>query len=202
HVRFTLLETVAGYAIGVTLGLLAALAVALTPRLHRVTQPFLIAFYAIPKIALAPLIIIWFGLGLLPKILLASLFVFFIVFLNTVAGVRSVSPSLVSVARVMGAAPRDLLAKIVLPASVPFIIAALRLTIPSAMIGAVVGEFISSNRGLGYLINAASSRYETATVFAGIGSLLIVVVLMDVAVSWLERRLLRWRPAGQAAQRV
>lgn len=193
HVRFTLMEALAGYALGASSALLAAVAVSLVPHARQILHPFLVALYAVPKIAIAPLIIIWFGLGILPKVLLAALFVFFIVFLNTVTGVQSVSRDLVGVAAVMGARPPRRMLAIVLPSAVPYILVALRLTIPAAMIGAVIGEFISSNRGLGYLINAASSRYDTAAVFAGIFSLLLVVVSMNGAVGWLERRLLRWR---------
>jgi len=193
HVRFTLMEALAGYALGASTALLAAVAVSLVPYARQILHPFLVALYAVPKIAIAPLIIIWFGLGVLPKVLLAALFVFFIVFLNTVTGVQSVSRELVGVAAVMGARPWRRMLAIVLPSAVPYILVALRLTIPAAMIGAVIGEFISSNRGLGYLINAASSRYDTAAVFAGIFSLLLVVVAMNGAVGWLERRLLRWR---------
>lgn len=193
HVRFTLMEALAGYALGAATGLLAAVAVSLVPHARQILHPFLVALYAVPKIAIAPLIIIWFGLGILPKVLLAALFVFFVVFLNTVTGVAGVSGELVGVAAVMGARPWRRMVAIVLPSAVPYILVALRLTIPAAMIGAVIGEFISSNRGLGYLINAASSRYDTAAVFAGILSLLVVVVGMNSAVGWLERRLLRWR---------
>jgi NitT/TauT family transport system permease protein len=194
HVRFTLMEALAGYAIGASAALAAATGVSLVPHARQILHPFLVALYAVPKIAIAPLIIMWFGLGILPKVLLAALFVFFVVFLNTVTGIQGVSGQLVGVAAVMGARPWRRMVSIVLPSAIPYILVALRVTIPAAMIGAVVGEFISSNRGLGYLINAASSRYDTAAVFAGIFSLLLVVIAMNSAVGWLERRLLRWRP--------
>ena len=150
--------------------------------------------FATPKIALAPLMIIWFGIGILPKVILAATFVFFVVFLSTLAGVATVPPQLVSVVRVMGAAPLAVFRKVVVPSALPFILTALRLTIPAALIGAVIGEFISSNRGVGYLINAASSRYATAEVFAGIGSLLVVVLCMNAGLSLLERSWSRWAP--------
>lgn len=194
HLRFTLAETLLGYAGGVSLGLAAAAGVALLPAAQPVVMPYVLLFYAIPKIALAPLIIIWFGLGIFPKVVLATTFVFFVVFLNTLAGIAGVSPGLVAVARVMGARPLVLFRKVVLPSAMPFIVAALRITIPAALIGAVVGEFISSNRGVGYLISAASSRYNTAAVFGGILSLLIVVLVMDAAVTAFERAWMRWAP--------
>lgn len=193
HVRFTLMEALMGYALGASAALAAAVGVSLVPHAQQILHPFLVAVYGVPKIAIAPLIIMWFGLGILPKVMLAALFVFFVVFLNTVTGIQGVSRELVGVAAVMGARPWRRMLAIVLPSAVPYILVALRVTIPAAMIGAVVGEFISSNRGLGYLINAASSRYDTSAVFAGIFSLLLVVVAMNGAVGWLERRLLRWR---------
>jgi sulfonate transport system permease protein len=194
HLRFTLIETLLGYLIGAGLGLAGALAVSMIPAGEPVLRPFVILAYATPKIALAPLMIIWFGIGILPKVILAATFVFFVVFLSTLAGIATVPPQLVSVVRVMGAAPSAVFRKVVLPSALPFILTALRLTIPAALIGAVIGEFISSNRGVGYLINAASSRYATAEVFAGIGSLLIVVLCMNAGLSLLERRWSRWSP--------
>jgi NitT/TauT family transport system permease protein len=194
HLRFTLTETLLGYVIGAGLGLAGALVVSMIPAGESVLRPFVLLAYATPKIALAPLMIIWFGIGMLPKVLLAATFVFFVVFLSTLAGVATVSPELVSVVRVMGAAPLSVFRKVVLPSALPFIVTALRITIPAALIGAIIGEFISSNRGVGYLINAASSRYATAEVFAGIGSLLVLVLCMNAGLSLLERSWFRWAP--------
>ncbi len=194
HLRFTLTETLLGYVIGAGFGLAGALVVSMIPAGESVLRPFVLLAYATPKIALAPLMIIWFGIGMLPKVLLAATFVFFVVFLSTLAGVATVSPELVSVVRVMGAAPLSVFRKVVLPSALPFIVTALRITIPAALIGAIIGEFISSNRGVGYLINAASSRYATAEVFAGIGSLLVLVLCMNAVLSLLERSWFRWAP--------
>lgn len=196
HIRFTLVETLAGYFIGAVLGLVFAWVVSLTASFQKIVHPFLIAFYAIPKIALAPLMIMWFGLGMTPKVIIATIFVFFVVFMNTLAGIQNVSHHLLNVARVMGANNYQLMTKIIFPSAVPYIIMALRITVPEAMIGAIIGEFIAGNRGVGYLINAASNQYNTAGVFAGICSLLIIVLTMDWLVSVLERRLMKWRPAG------
>lgn len=201
HLRFTLTETLLGYVIGASLGLGGALLVSMIPAGEAVLRPFVLFAYATPKIALAPLMIIWFGIGMLPKVILAATFVFFVVFLTTLAGVATVPPQLVSVVRVMGAAPVAVFRKVVLPSALPFIVTALRLTIPAALIGAVIGEFISSNRGVGYLINAASSRYATAEVFAGIGSLLLLVLCMNAALSLLERSWFRWAPRDSAVSR-
>jgi len=201
HLRFTLTETLLGYLIGAGLGLAGALLVSMIPSGEVVLRPFVLSAYATPKIALAPLMIIWFGIGMLPKVVLAATFVFFIVFLSTLAGVAAVPPPLVAVIRVMGASPATVFRKVVLPSALPFIVTAFRVTIPAALIGAIIGEFISSNRGVGYLINAASSRYATAEVFAGILSLLLLVLGMNAGLALLERRWFRWAPREAAASR-
>ena len=201
HLRFTLIETLLGYLIGASLGLVGAIVVGMIPSGETVLRPFVLLAWATPKIALAPLMIIWFGIGMLPKVFLAATFVFFVVFLSTLAGIATVSPQLVASVRVMGAAPLALFRKVVLPSALPFIVTALRLTIPAALIGAIIGEFISSNRGVGYLINAASSRYATAEVFAGIGSLLVLVLGMNAVLSVVERSWFRWAPRDPLASR-
>jgi NitT/TauT family transport system permease protein len=200
HLWFTLTETLAGYVAGAALGLLGALAVSLARAGEPILRPFVLLAWATPKIALAPLVIIWFGIGLLPKVILAATFVFFVVFLSTLAGLATVSPDLVAVVRVMGASRATIFRKVAVPSAMPFIVTALRITIPAALIGAIIGEFISSNRGIGYLINAASSRYNTAEVFAGILSLLVLVLGMNAAVTALERAWLGWAP--RAATRL
>ena len=149
HLGQTLIEVLGGYAIGVVLGVALTVLVAAVEAAHRVLRPFLIAFYSIPKIALAPLIVMWFGLATAPKIILAAAFVFFVVFMNMVAGVYTVNPQQANALRVMGAGRFELLTKLILPGTVPYLMTGLRLAVPEALIGAVVGEFISANRGLG-----------------------------------------------------
>jgi NitT/TauT family transport system permease protein len=190
-----LLEVGAGYVIGALLGLLFAWLLSLGKTFEKIVRPFFIAFYGIPKIALAPLIIMWFGLGITPKILIAAVFVFFVVSLNTLAGIQAVSGDLINIARVMGANRFDVMTKIVFPSALPYIMTALRITIPQAMVGAIIGEFLAGNRGVGYLINSASNQYNTAGAFAGIATLLVIVLVMDWLVSVAERRFLRWRLA-------
>jgi NitT/TauT family transport system permease protein len=155
-----------------------------------------------PTIALAPLFVIWFGFGLTPKVLVAALFVFFIVFVMTLTGLRSVEPGLIGVARVMGATRRQLLWKIVLPSAVPNLFAALRIAVPEAMVGVVIGEFIGGSHGVGYLIEAAAQQYDTAGVFAAIAAILIIVLLFDGLLTLAERQLLRWRPSVSSWSRM
>jgi NitT/TauT family transport system permease protein len=198
HLGQTLGEVLLGYGLGVGLAVGLTVVVAAVPATHHVLRPFLIAFYSIPKIALAPLIIMWFGLGLAPKVTLATTFVFFVVFLNMVAGVYAVNAQLLNALRVMSAGRTALLWKVTLPSCVPYLMTGLRLAVPEALIGAVVGEFIAATRGLGSLVTSAAAQFNTAATLAAIVVLLGIVVAMDLAVGLVERRLLRWRPRAVA----
>jgi NitT/TauT family transport system permease protein len=183
----TVLEVVAGYAFGALAAVLVASLFAVFPSLEQAMRPLLIAIYSIPKVALAPLIIMWFGLGIAPKIILAGGFVFFIVFMNLIAGVESVNRDHVNIVRVMGAGRMTILRKIVLPTAVPFLFLGLRLAIPEAMIGAVIGEFISGSQGLGFLVYSASNELNTAVSMAALVVLVFVVAVGDALLNLCER---------------
>jgi NitT/TauT family transport system permease protein len=192
HGQFTLTATVLGYVVGSVAAILLAWPVGLMARLYRVTEPYVLVAYSIPAVAMGPVFILWFGLGLTPKVLLAAYFVFFIVFINTVVGFQQVPRGLLDVTRVMGASRVALLRTVILPSAVPYILAALRITLPAAMIGAVVGEFMASNRGLGYLALASGSEYATEGVIAAV----LVMGLIVIAMTLLLRPLggaLRWQ---------
>lgn len=197
HLQYTLSEMFLGYVLGATTGLLAAALVSSVPWGEPILRPFALAGLATPKIALAPVIIVWFGIGVFPKVFLAATMVFFIVYFNTLAGIASVGPGVLSTMKVMNASRATLLTKAILPGASPFIMMALRITLPAALIGAIIGELMSSNRGVGYLISAASTRYNTADVFAGIFTLLLFVLLLNSLLSVAERRLFRWRPSQE-----
>ncbi|HVX78994.1 MAG TPA: ABC transporter permease [Bradyrhizobium sp.] len=186
-------ELLLSYVIGVLGGMVLGYALGRRPRLASVVEPYVMAFYGIPKIALAPLFIIWFGIGIWSKVMLASTMVFFLVFYNVYAGVRSIDRDLVNLAMVLGANERQLGRHIYLPASAPYLLLGMRMAIPYAVIGVIVGEFTSSVAGLGLFINYSSSTYDPAGVFAGIFILLAFVMSMNALASHLERRLLRWR---------
>ncbi len=190
-------ELVLSYVIGVTLGLLLGYALGRAPRAARIVEPYVMAFYGIPKIALAPLFVIWFGIGIWSKVMLAGTMVFFLVFYNVYAGVRSIDREVVNLAMVLGANERQLGRHIYLPAAAPFLLLGMRMAIPYAVIGVIVGEFTSSIAGLGLFINYASSTSAPASVFAGIFILLAFVMVMNALATRLERRLLRWRPSMQ-----
>jgi NitT/TauT family transport system permease protein len=177
----------AGYVFGVLAAVLVALLFAIFPAMEQALRPVLIAVYSIPKVALAPLIVMWFGLGVAPKIILAGGFVFFIVFMNVIAGIESVNRNHVNIVRVMGAGRFTILRKIVLPTAIPFLFLGLRLAIPEAMIGAVIGEFISASRGLGFLVYSASNELNTAVSMAALVVLVLVVAVSDILLGLFER---------------
>jgi NitT/TauT family transport system permease protein len=193
HLWTTGQELVLGYVIGVTGGILAGYALGRSPRLASIFEPYVMAFYGIPKIALAPLFIIWFGIGIWSKIALAGIMVFFLVFYNVYTGVRSVDRELVNLTLVMGANQRQLTYHVYLPAAAPYVLLGMRMAVPYSVIGVIVGEFTSSTQGLGLFIHEASSTYDPAGVFAGIVILLAFVVVANVLAGRLERRFLRWK---------
>ena len=198
HLWTTGQELVLGYVIGVAGGVIGGYTLGRSPRLARIFEPYVMAFYGVPKIALAPLFIIWFGIGMGSKIALASIMVFFLVFYNVFAGVRSVDRELVNLTLIMGANQRQLTYHVFLPAAAPFVMLGMRLAIPYSVIGVIVGEFTSSAQGLGLFIHEASSTYDPAGVFAGIVILLAFVAIANLLAGRLERRLLRWRSLSGA----
>jgi NitT/TauT family transport system permease protein len=193
HLWTTGEELVLGYVIGVASGILAGYALGRSPRLAVIFEPYVMAFYGIPKIALAPLFIIWFGIGIGSKVALASIMVFFLVFYNVYTGVRSVDRELVNLTLVMGADQRQLTYHVYFPAAAPYVLLGMRMAVPYSVIGVIVGEFTSSVQGLGLFIHEASSTYDPAGVFAGIVILLAFVVALNFLAGRLEARLLRWK---------
>jgi NitT/TauT family transport system permease protein len=193
HLWTTGRELVLGYVVGVAGGVISGYALGRSPTLASIFEPYVMAFYGVPKIALAPLFIIWFGIGMASKVALAAIMVFFLVFYNVFAGVRSVDRQLVDLTLVMGANQRQLTYHVFLPAAAPFVMLGMRLAIPYSVIGVIVGEFTSSTQGLGLFIHEASSTYDPAGVFAGIVILLAFVTIANFFAGRLERRLLRWR---------
>ncbi|OXM74365.1 MULTISPECIES: ABC transporter permease [Amycolatopsis] len=190
----TVQEIVYGFLLGAVTGAIAGFVLASLNLLYRVLDPFMMALYSIPKVALAPLFIVWFGIGMHMKVLLAAATVFFLVFLNTAAGVREVDRGLVDAVRLMGGNRRDIARKVVLPASMTGVLTGLKVAIPYALIGAVIGELVASNRGLGYLINDAAAQFDTAGVFATLVVLSVVAGLLNVLVGLIGRRVNRWKP--------
>lgn len=198
HLVVTLQELVLGYIVGVLSGVIVGYWLGRSPRVAAIVEPYVMAFYGIPKIALAPLFIIWFGIGIGSKIALAGIMVFFLTFYNVYTGVRNVDREYANLALIMGAKERQLTRHVYLPAAAPFVLLGMRMAIPYSVIGVIVGEFASSTRGLGLFINQASSTYDPAGVFAGIVILLAFILVANLGAARLERRLLRWRPQAAA----
>jgi NitT/TauT family transport system permease protein len=193
HAWITLQETLLGLTIGIAVGVVFGFLIGPLRTLGRILDPFLLVLYSIPKVALAPLFLVWFGIGLSMKVILAAVIVSFLVFFNTVAGVRAVDQGLIDAVRLMGGTRRDIALKVVLPAATGWVLTGIRIAIPYALIGAVIGELIASNRGIGYLIVSSSSQLHTAGVFAALVVLALVAVLLNAVVELIERRTNRWQ---------
>ncbi|HTC11633.1 MAG TPA: ABC transporter permease [Acetobacteraceae bacterium] len=193
HVEITLAETLMGFVFGAVAGIAMGLALGLNRRVAAVLDPFIVAFYSLPKIALAPLFILWFGVGMTSKVVMATFVVFFLVFYNTYAGTLAVEQELVDVLRLMGARRWQIVTKVILPSVAIWIFTGMKTSVPYALIGAVVGEMMASNKGLGYLIQAAAGQYDTGGVFAALFVLAIIAMLLHTALKHAELWLLRWK---------
>ncbi len=193
HSWITIQETIAGFVIGSVGGIAAGFAIGRYPAVAEVLDPFILAIYSIPKVALAPLFLVWFGIGLWMKIVLAAVTVIFIVFFNTLAGVRNVDRDLIDAVWLMGAGPRDVLTKVLVPSAMSWALTGVRIAIPYALIGAIIGELIASNRGIGYLISSSASGYDTAGVFAALIVLTVLAMILNAVVDAIDRRLSRWK---------
>jgi NitT/TauT family transport system permease protein len=194
HSSYTLFEAVAGFFIGAIPAAALPFALRRLPIVTAIVDPFMVGGYGAPKLALAPLFILWFGIGIESKVALVAITVFFIVYFSTLAGVRALDAKLVQMAQVMGANERDVARHIVFPGAVPYIFTGLRIAMPYSIGGAVIAELISANRGLGYLIQLSAMNFDTTGVFVALVATTCIVFLGNWSVNAVERRLLRWRP--------
>jgi NitT/TauT family transport system permease protein len=196
HISVTLAEITMGYALGAVIGLSLGFILGRSQFLSAALQPYIIGLYSIPKIALAPVFIVWLGLGIASKVAVVFVASFFLVFFNTYSGLISIDEELVRLARLMGASWPQTVTRVILPAAAPQIFLGLRTAVPYAVIGAVIGEYIGSSEGLGYFILYASQTYDAAALFAGIIILVAIVFVANFGLNWLEGRVIRWRKAG------
>ncbi len=194
----TLLEVTLGLLMGVVLATLLGYGLSKSCLLERLLSPYLVASQAIPIVAIAPLLVIWFGPGMFSKILICALIVFFPVLVNTVVGMRAVPENLRDLMRSLRATPLQTLRYLEIPAALPVFLAGLRVGATLSVIGAVVGEFVGADRGLGFLITAGRGQYDTALVFVAVFSLVSMALGLYGLVLLLEKRLLAWqsRPQG------
>ncbi|MEK8051983.1 ABC transporter permease [Ideonella sp. DXS22W] len=202
HLGVTLVETVLAFVIGAAAGLGGGLWLALQPMASALLEPYIKAANSMPRIILAPIFAVWFGLGIASKVALGVTLVFFIVFFNVYQGVKEVSPVILANARMLGASQRQLLRAVYLPSATSWVFSSLHTSVGLAFVGAVVGEYLGSASGVGYLIHQAEGVFDINTVMAGIVVLTAFALTLDGAVGQLERRLLTWQPRGGESERL
>jgi NitT/TauT family transport system permease protein len=193
HAAFTLAEVLLGLLAGTTLAVALGYMVAKSRLFERLASPYLVASQAIPVVAIAPLLVIWFGAGMFSKVLICALIVFFPVLVNTVVGVRAVPRPLHDLMGSLRARRSQVLRYLEIPAALPILLGGLRIGATLSVIGAVVGELVGSDRGLGFLVNAARGRYDTALVFVAVLTLIVLALALYGIVALLERKLLSWQ---------
>ena len=192
HVGISALEFALGYVIASILGILLGLGMASSERIKQIAQPWISGLYATPTIALAPLFILWFGIGIWSKVLVVILLVLFPVTINTEAGLRTTSERLTEMLRSFGASPRQIFFKVSLPSALPFILAGLKLGIGRGLIGVVVAELFGSRAGLGRLISQSADAFNMPELFAGVIVLAVAGIAMTAGFGWVERKLVPW----------
>jgi NitT/TauT family transport system permease protein len=193
HVWATLQAALLGLALGAIVGVALGLLLGAYPRVAAIVDPLLMGLNSLPRVALAPLFIIWFGIGLPSKVILAFSLVVFPVLINAYQGVRGVDRDLVDMLRTMQASPWQIARRVTIPSTLPWIFAGLRIGLGMSLIGAVVGELVGSNRGVGYYVESAAANFDTTGVFAGLVILMVLTIALSELMKLAEARLFRWR---------
>jgi NitT/TauT family transport system permease protein len=202
HLGVTLGETVMAFVIGAGSGLAAGLWLALSPMASAILEPYIKALNSMPRIILAPIFAVWFGLGMASKVALGVTLVFFIVFFNVYQGVKEVSPVVLANARMLGANRKQLLRHVYLPSATSWVFSSLHTSVGLAFVGAVVGEYLGSSQGVGYLILQAEGQFDINTVMAGILVLTSFALVLDGAVGRIEKRLMTWQPKAGETEKL
>ena len=202
HLGVTLIETVLAFGIGALTGLAGGLWLALQPMASALLEPYIKAMNSMPRIILAPIFAVWFGLGIASKVALGVTLVFFIVFFNVYQGVKEVSPVILANARMLGASPRQLLRHVYLPSATSWVFSSLHTSVGLAFVGAVVGEYLGSSQGVGYLILQAEGSFDINTVMAGIVVLTMFALVLDSLVGRIEKRLMKWQPKAGETEKL
>ncbi len=193
HLLVTLEESLLGLVIGAAIGIAMGFGLARSPFAAAVLDPYIKMLNAVPRVVLAPLFLLWFGLGIWSKVALAVTLVFFVMFFNTYQGVRDADRVIIDNVRMLGASERQLVRHVLIPSALTWIFSSLQTSLGFAMVGAVVGEYLGAARGLGYVISQAEGTFDTTGVFAGMTVLSTVVVIVSAGVTRLEKWLLRWK---------
>jgi NitT/TauT family transport system permease protein len=198
HIAVTLAETVLGFLLGAALALSLGVAVALSRRVEYFLYPFIVMFQAMPKVALAPLIIVWFGLGMTSKVVSAALVAFFPLMVNTIVGLRSADEDRVNLMRSLAATRGQIFWMLRLPNALPYIFAGLEIAMIFALIGAIVAEFVGAQSGLGMLIQSMNFTLDVAGQFSVLLILAVLGLFLNTIVAWARRRILFWDPSQKA----
>jgi sulfonate transport system permease protein len=197
HVYVTLRLSVIGFAIGCAFGVLLPFALRRMPRLSNAIEPYIMASVGVPKYALVPLFILWFGIDDAPKLVLVGLLVFYPVFIAVFAGIRNVDRRLIDMARVAGASEAAISREVIWNSLLPFFFAALKIALPRAISAAIIGEFLVGNEGLGFLIEHSRQNFDTIGVFAGIVTATALVLVINAVLNVVDRQFSAWRPADR-----
>ncbi len=192
----TATEVVLGFLISALVGATVALVIARFTAFGRALYPLVVLFQNVPKVALAPLFILWFGFDLAPKVVLIVVIAFFPVAINMLVGLQTVDSNLIALMRSVGASRNEILRRIQIPNSLPYLMAGLKVAVTLAVIGAIVGEFAGAQAGLGYMIQFASTQMQTSLVFAALVEVSVLGMLFYYVIEWIERRYVNWMPAA------
>jgi NitT/TauT family transport system permease protein len=189
-------EVLYGFLFSAVIGAAVALVTARFTAFGRALYPLVVLFQTVPKVALAPLFILWFGFDLAPKVVLIVVIAFFPVAINMMVGLQNVDPNLIALMRSVGASRNEILMRIQIPNSLPYLMAGLKVAVTLAVIGAIVGEFAGAQAGLGYMIQFASTQMQTSLVFAALVEVSVLGLLFYYVIEWIERRYVDWVPAA------
>ncbi|MGA7071962.1 ABC transporter permease [Bradyrhizobium sp.] len=195
HLDATVSEAFLGLLLGAVVGTPIGIALAKYRRAAEIVDPFVMGLYGLPRVALAPMFILWFGISLLAKVMMSFSMVVFVFILNVTEGIRTVDPDMIDLMRTMRAPKSYILRKVTIPSIVPWLLASFRIGIGLSLVGAVVGELIGSNRGLGWYILRAGGQLDTTGVFTGLFVLMLVAMIANQIIFLIERKVLHWRPA-------
>ncbi len=193
HTWVTASESLLGFALGFAVATVVGYLLAKSPLAERLLSPYIIASQAIPIVALAPLLILWFGTGLASKVLVSALIVFFPILINTIVGVRSVDPEWMDLMRALTASPWQILTKVEIPAALPVLFGGLKVGVTLSVVGAVVGEFVGADRGLGFLVNLSRGLFDTPLMFVSILTLVALALALYSVVFLLEKAIVHWK---------
>jgi NitT/TauT family transport system permease protein len=191
------LELALGYVLGGVAGIVLGILLARWRFVGKICDPFLLALNSVPRVAVAPMLIIWFGIGIASKVFLAGTLVFFITFFNTLSGIRGVDKALCDVARVQGASEWQIFTKVMMPHASAWILTGLKMSLPFALVGVIIGEFLVSSQGLGYRLNFYATQYNTAGAITMILIMMFLMMLFTAVADRIDARVLRWRPSDR-----